>query len=696
MEGPTLAQPAPAEPPSSIEAGRRRFAWASVVAVAGTAVPLVWIFWNLEQTADADSGPIHENNFYELQARAMFHGHLWLANGSLGIEAFIHAGRQYTYFGLFPSLVRMPILLFTSSLDGKLTDPYIFAAWLLTALFASLLLWRVRMLVRGPASMGWAETVSYGILLATILGGSVFMILASEPDVFQEDLAWSICLTVGSLFALLGVMERPSRARVIVAFVFIFCANLDRVTTGLACVGAAILIAGWFWLARGGEQRRWALPMLGVGLVPLVVGCAVNYAKFGVPIGVSNFDQVFTHVNAYRRKFLAANHNAEYGTAFLPTTLLAYLRPDGIRFTDVFPFITLPAVPPRALGGVLFDRRYRTASLPSSMPLLFLLSCWGVITSYRPKSVGRAALARIPLLASALAAAALFVWGYIAPRYLADFVPFLVVASAVAMADIWRRLATRPRPRRVTVLAVIGVLGLFSIVANVAMSVTPNEEWNTNEVRHYVAVQKAISDVTGHPLNADVRRGSSLPGWAPADQLYVVGDCNGLYLSNGEDFSTVPEQQYQRDTWMAVERGHTFQHTYEVTVNTPPGGVTTSRRLVVAGSYTVLVGVAPTSDPKQLELMVGPYGKNHQVYGIADLVAPGSHHRVVVVTDPAKHLVEATVDGSIYLDANLSTTGPISNAGSGRSAGPIPALVVKDRTASTPGPTICQSLVGSG
>ena len=88
-------------------------------------------------------------------------------------------------------------------------------------------------------------------------------------------------------------------------------------------------------------------------------------------------DQVWTSVNAYRRKFLASNHNSEEGIAFIPSDALAYLRLDGLRFTSVFPFVTLPAGPATAVNGVLFDRRYRTASLPSSMPLLFLLSCWG-------------------------------------------------------------------------------------------------------------------------------------------------------------------------------------------------------------------------------------------------------------------------------------------------------------------------------
>ena len=675
--------------------GRRRFVWASVVATALSALPLVWIFWNLPQTTGAASGPIHENNYYEMQARAIFHGHLWVANGALGIEAFIHAGRQYTYFGLFPSLLRMPILLVTSNLDGKLTDPFIMLAWLGTGLFASLLVWRVRVLAHGSAGMGWLETVSYGVLMATVLAGTVFMLLAAEPDVFEEDLAWSICLTVGSLFALLGVLERPSWRRVTLAGLLILAANLDRVTTGWACVGAAVLIAMWFGLGRAGrEHRRWAVPVFAAGLVPLLVGCAVNFAKFGVVFGVSNFDQVFTQVNAYRRTFLASNHNSEAGIHFIPSTMLAYLRPDGLRFTSVFPFITLPSGPPTALGGVLFDRRYRTASLTASMPLLFLLSCWGVVTAYRPRPVGRVALTRIPLLAAAIAGAALFVWGYIAPRYLADFVPFLVLASAVAMADIWRRLDGGRRPVRLMSAVVIAVVGVFTISANVGMALTPNEEWDTAEVLHYVAVQKAISDVTGHPLDAHVQRGSALPPWGPADQVFIVGRCDGLYISNGERFVTIPDEQYHRNTWMVVERGHRFQHTYRISIHRPPADAAISQQLVRAGNSTVSVIVTPSRQADLFHLYVARTSPGRTVYGFPALVHPDTSHQVVVVTDPVKHLTTGAVDGHLPNSISLSGGEPIVDSGNSHSRGPSAALSVVDETATSPQPTLCQGLAG--
>ncbi len=679
-----------AESPTDDPSARRRFTVAVVVGSLVAAVPFLWTLWSPWQSPDVLRTTAFENNFYDLQTRAMFHGHLWLANGAIGIEGFVHGGRQYTYFGLFPSLVRMPILAVTHSLDGKLTAPFVLVAWVLTALFASLLLWRVRFLVRGQAAMGRAEATTFGVLMVAILGGSTFLFVAVTPYVFAEDLAWSVALTVGAFFTLIGVLERPTWGGIVASGLLILAANLDRVTTGWACVVATVLMAVWFRLGRGGaDQRKWWLPILGAGLIPLVIGCAINYAKFGVPFGVSNFDQVWTHVNAYRRTFLAANHDSEYGTTFIPSTLLAYLRPNGLRISSVFPFITLPSTPPKALAGVLFDRRYRTASLPSSMPLLFLLSCWGLVTAFRPKPIGRVALTRFLLLAGLIAGAALFIWGYIAPRYLADFIPLLTLASGVAVVDIWRRLDGRSRSARVGVLGAITVLAVFSVVANLGIAVTPNEEFNSAQVLRYVETQKAFSDVTGHPLNSRVTRGASLPAYAPADQLYVIGRCDGLYISNGEDYSTVPNQQYTRTTWMTVELGHTFQHTFRIAVHptgSTPGEVVP---LLTTGPNTLSARAKSVSG--EVELSFGLQGPTGFTGGLATAVRPGTSHTVVAVTDPVKHLAQVTLDGAVVMAATLAHGQPVVVAP--QPAGSEGVLTVTDVTASTPQPALCQSLI---
>ena len=70
------------------------------------------------------------------------------------------------------------------------------------------------------------------MLMATVMGGSVILYLAATPFIYNEDFAWSVPLTIGSLFALLGVMERPSWGRVMASGVLVLCANLDRTPAG--------------------------------------------------------------------------------------------------------------------------------------------------------------------------------------------------------------------------------------------------------------------------------------------------------------------------------------------------------------------------------------------------------------------------------------------------------------------------------
>jgi hypothetical protein len=518
--------------------------------------------------------------------------------------------------------------------------------------------------------------------------------LAASPYVFSEDLAWSVCLTVGSLFCLLGVLEQPSWGRVIASGALVLCANLDRATTGWACVVAAVFVAAWFGLGKGGHQnRRWWLPVLLVGLIPLLVAVAINMAKFDIPFGVPITEQLWTKVNAYRREFLAANHNSEVGLEFIPSNVVAYLQPFGLKFSSLFPYITLPSTPSHAVSGVLFDKRYRTNSLPPSSPLLFFLSLWGLVTAFRPRPVGRVALTRLLLLAAGSAGAALLLWGYIAPRYLADFMPLLILASVVALADICRRMDGRSRRVRIGVFAVIAALGVYSVAANVGLSITPNEEWNTSQALHFVEMQQAFSRLTGNPLEGNVVQGQTLPRYGPGDQVFIVGNCDGLYVSNGENYETVPSQEFQRYNWMVVERGHTFQHTFRITFNLPPPGKTESVPLVSAGAHTVIVTAQNGYGPHLVKVNLGLYGPGRPVYGVSAFVPVGTTHEVVVITDPAKHLAEASLDGNIYMSTGLTNGLPIRAVTQQGDSGGNPAAVsVTNITALTPQPKLCYQL----
>ena len=276
--------------------------------------------------------------------------------------------------------------------------------------------------------------------------------------------------------------------------VLVLCAALNRTPTGYACIIAAGLVAVWFALGRGGtEQRRWTVPLLGVAGVPFLASCAVTYAKFGIPIGLPMADQVWASVNAHRRHFLAANGGKAFSFAFLPSTLWAYLQPFGLRLTSLFPFMTPPTAPAAALSGAVLDQTYPTASIPATMPLLFLLTCWGVVTAFRRKAIGQVRLTRIVLVAAAAGTAGVLLWGYISERYMADFMPLLIIGGAIGLIDVWRRLDGRSRKVRGRVLGVLVLFVVYGIVANLAIAAWPVPQWSITQNARFVSAQRTLS-----------------------------------------------------------------------------------------------------------------------------------------------------------------------------------------------------------
>lgn len=585
-----------ADPQAPVTRSVRRFTAVVVGAIAAAAIPYLWVLWDL-WTGRVDPFRINEPRTvpgsveFDVQARALLHGHLSLPNNSIGLEAFIHDGRTYTYFGILPSLFRMPVLLFTHSFDGRLSAPSLLLAWVVTAVFSSLLLWRARVAIRGDAALGWAETLSYGVVVFSILAGSVLVSLAATPNVYVEDEAWGVALTCGSLFALLGVIERPSWGRVTACGVLVLLTNLNRGTTGYACILGTFLVAAWFALGKAGpSHKRWALPVLIAGLIALVVGCAIDLAKFDVLFGFPAAEQLlyktygFSHINGGKH----------FSLHFLPATLQAYLSPGNLRFTPLFPYVTFPELPTHLVANTRLFNRGSTSSVPASMPLLFGLGLWGVISSLGRHLPMVVRSFRILFVAAAASAGAMLLYGTVYERFLGDFMPLLVLASAVGTIDIWRHLEGKRRSLRIVVPCVIGALALFGFVANMGIAITPQDDWTQTQTDNYIAAQRDLSNITGHPQSHDAIKAVNVSEQAPIGQLLIKGQCDELLVSDGEG-SAFP---YPNLVWLPVERApHTpICHALigSATNVTPTTRVVApSRGETVSGSRLLIRATAP-------------------------------------------------------------------------------------------------------
>lgn len=526
--------------PLAVSRDVRRFSIASASAVVVAAVPYLYVLWNGRWDPLRTGVPErYFSSFFELQARALARFRWNVPEGTLGIEAFVVDGRTYTYFPPFPSLVRAPVLAFTDRFDGRLTAPSILLAWLVTAAFTSLLVWRVRGLVRPGCALGRLEAVAVWLFMIGVLAGSSLVFIGAVPWVYHEPFAWGVAGSVGAMFGLAGVIERPGAARIWFTGAMTLVAVWSRTTMGWGCVGAVAVTAAWLALRRDRPARAVIGGVALAGAMPFAAGALVTYQKFGQPFMHPLSSQVWTGLNAQRRAALEANGGSLLGPQFLPSTLQTYLRPDGIRFTSLYPWITLPARPPsvHGVGGALFDQTYRTASITAFMPLLVVLAALGIVAAVATRRAGLL----VPIFGAGLATGGVLLYGYIGNRYVADFMPLLIVGGAVGLVGAFTWLEDRTVLIRRSTTAGVAVLAAFGVYANTAVAwSTVRVQWGGEELADHVDTQRrlAIGSISNW-----VSAGPHLPLGAPADELFIVGECDGLYAATGEPL----------DPWVAVE-----------------------------------------------------------------------------------------------------------------------------------------------
>ena len=291
-------------------------------------------------------------DFFDLQARALFHGNLDVPPGSLGIEAFVVDGRHYMYFGPFPALLRMPVLLVTDRLDGRLTALSMLAGWFVLAAAVTVLVRRVRTRMRGAAPVGRVEAVGLAAIVATVTGGSTVVYLASQPWVYHEVYIWSTALTVATVASLIAAWDDPSRRRIIVTAGLALATMLTRITAGWAMAAALIVTGAWIVVSghrRNGARRGAGWGLVAGGFAVVLIGSLVNWAKFRHPLPLP--DRGSGLDPAQRPPPLRARHQ-RWGsgrTAVRPHDAGRLLPPDGVRFTHGLPVHLAAGRPARSI-----------------------------------------------------------------------------------------------------------------------------------------------------------------------------------------------------------------------------------------------------------------------------------------------------------------------------------------------------------
>jgi len=670
---------------------RRRFVRASAI---GGVLAVVLFLWLLTRGTFNLFEWQRVGEFYDQQAHSLLHGHFSVNADYLGIEAFTVNGTSNIYQGPVPAILRLPIVAVAGgSLDGRLTQLSMLVAFAVAIVFAVRLHWKARQALRGDAPMTGGEAFLVGLFTFALAGGSSLLFEASRAWVYHEAAIWGAAFALASIDAMAGYVRRPTLGRL--AWVVLFAATtlLTRASIGMGpVVGLGLLFVGavavraarrwrrptargrsWWglvtWLAPAppdrtdstdgtdtdgtdATERRATSPWIlaAAAAVPMAAYAVVNYIKFERLFSIPFSGQRFSQIDPDRQAFLKANGGTMFGLKFVPTTVLQYARPDAIRFVGHFPFVDFSSFPGPVIGNVTFDLIDRSSSVPTAMPLLTILTVIGLIALFRPRAwrsePGLAAL-RVPMIAAAAAAVTILPFGYIANRYLADFIPMLVLGGALGLHTLVPHV-TGPAARAWAkgALAAIVALAVVGTWFNLGLALNYQRLWSYNlppqVVAGYLGFQndlgglgKVVRVATGDPLPDAIGK----PGL-----LAIVGNCDGLYLSDG-----LPLNVVKTSPWNAVEQTRAAGHLdLDVTFPERPAG--TRVPILTFGDSSAIL-LAEYTDDGRILLEYREPDRNLVVRGLPRGYEPGKSYHLDVRADPNLDLMVVKRDDVVMLDA---------------------------------------------
>ena len=572
------------------------------------------------------------SDFYDAQARAISRGHFDVPAQVAGVEGFIVDGETHLYYGIVPALVRLPVSAVTTAADGRLVVLSQVVALAVACLAAARLLQRGRAACGIEVPMRWWPWITGAFALAVGVS-SPLLWLSAEALVYHEAEVWGAALALAGFDRVVAWWSTRRGIDLLGAGALAALALSARPSSGmgpaLALGGLAVVLA---------VQRQWRLGAwaLGAAAVPFVLYALVNLVRFGVPLSIPFERQVLNEFSADRRAALADNGGTLFGLKFVPTAVVHYLRPDTIEPRALLPWFSWGS-PADLVGDVTFDTVDRSASLPVVAPVWLVAWVCGVVAMVRRRL---AAAWAVSMVAAAFAVLPTLAIAFIAQRYLADFVPLLVLGAALGVPVVVGWAATSRR-RAGGVLAGALALGVLGLVTNAGLAVLARNLYLLPDVdarRDFVALQYAVHDVLGSGA-PEVRRVERIGAVGPDGAIAIVGDCDAVYRSDGA-------------TWRLLELR--------------PGG---TQRVVVEGSAT---GPVVIGDGWRLELVPDGAGRRLDYVGpttvSGDVLPAEGPLRIDVAADAVLPTVVVRVDGDLVLEAFLQpAAGPVVPAPGWRS-----------------------------
>jgi hypothetical protein len=405
------------------------------------------------------------SDFYDAQADSFTQWRLDVEPDVASIEGIVQGDETHLYYGVFLAVLRLPVAVVTDELAGRLARLSILVAYALGLVFSVHLAQAARAVVARATAPGDRRHLDVdpdpdrgdgrGPVAALVLAmaASPALYLGGWITVYHETELWAATWAVAALACSFRVLTDPAPRWGYLACGAGALCLLTRAPTGGAVIAAvflALLVASWPRVTR----------MIGPALVAvlgLVVHVTVNLGRFGTALSVPFDDQLATRTDA--RRFDWLSEHGLFDVAFIPSTLVAYLRPDALRIERVVPFVRF-GPPATELGSIEFESNTPTTSLTLSATLLTILAVAGVVWAVRRRQWAVLGV----LVLTGIGVGPTLGIGFVANRYLVDFLPPMAAAAALG---VWSLRTTRRRAAGITLAG----LAAWGLAVNVALAV---------------------------------------------------------------------------------------------------------------------------------------------------------------------------------------------------------------------------------
>jgi hypothetical protein len=452
-------------------------------------VPIVFYFtsrgtWDPRQQIN-DGG--WSAGFFMAQADSMLHARLDVQERDIHAECFWRETRCYGYFGITPSVLRIPVLGILRWFRSAFTPLYITVA-ILVAYWAALRLLQRSLCASADPDPPRYLVLGYAILGAAALGPASTLLFVTRPAVFEEAIAWSIAFVLLALNHVWAWQAREHNS-LIPAVLFGSAAANARPTAALACGVLGLLVAALWYRRDPRAERRVLTAALCLSLLPGLTAGAVFWLKLRTPVPSPLLNEQLQQAPHWR-DILRNNGHKTMSLMFTPTELVAYFRPDAVTRQSGWPFFDFRFprepilwVPPLPENGAYTER---FTSLTATMPLPWIVNVivlgwltrtgWVVVVRGR----GQSTSARAPalsgdqlLLAAGFFASAgamivlVITTAGITNRYLSDFYATSVVGFAIGHHAIVPFFGRRP-----VAAAFAGLAGVLLVCWSVVVTLS--------------------------------------------------------------------------------------------------------------------------------------------------------------------------------------------------------------------------------